>query len=110
MIRGQLQFAVPLLPPSVNHYKRPKRGGGFFREKLARALEEAHAPAQMVERARAGQYDDFLSDSATPIINLVRDLQLVGLHELANRAMNGEFDGTKEEADAWYQAEGKDLL
>jgi Holliday junction resolvase RusA-like endonuclease len=31
MIRGQLEFVVPLLPPSVNHYKAPKRGGGWFR-------------------------------------------------------------------------------
>lgn len=31
MITGQLKFEVPLLPPSVNHYKQPKRGGGFFR-------------------------------------------------------------------------------
>ena len=26
-----MKFSVPLLPPSVNHYKRPKAGGGWFR-------------------------------------------------------------------------------
>lgn len=31
MITGQLQFMVPLLPPSVNHYKKPARGGGWYR-------------------------------------------------------------------------------
>jgi len=25
------RFTVPLLPPSVNHYKSPRRGGGWFR-------------------------------------------------------------------------------
>lgn len=28
---NQLTFSVPLLPPSVNHYRKPRRGGGFFR-------------------------------------------------------------------------------
>lgn len=31
MIGNPFQFAVPLLPPSVNHYKKPRRGGGFYR-------------------------------------------------------------------------------
>lgn len=25
------RFVVPFLPPSVNHYKKPRRGGGFYR-------------------------------------------------------------------------------
>ena len=79
-------------------------------EKLAQALEKAGAPAQMVARARRGNYDDFQSDSATPIVNLVRDLNLIGLHDLAKRAMNGEFDSTKEEAEEWFHREGKDLI
>lgn len=76
------------------------------KEKLARALMEANASAQMVERARAGFYDDYESPSATPIANLVRDLQLVGLGDLAARAVNGEFDGTREEAEAWAKSQG----
>ena len=80
------------------------------KEKLARALMEANAPAQMVERARAGFYDDYESPSATPIANLVRDLQMVGLGDLAKRAVNGEFDSTREEAEEWFKREGKDLL
>lgn len=27
----RFRFVVPLLPPSVNHYKKPRRGGGWFR-------------------------------------------------------------------------------
>lgn len=34
-------FAVPLLPPSVNHYKQPRRGGGWFRAAEAISFIEA---------------------------------------------------------------------
>lgn len=30
-LQNELQFAVPLIPPSVNHYKLPGRRGGFYR-------------------------------------------------------------------------------
>ena len=77
------------------------------KDRLAQVLREAGAPARMVTLAESGQYDDFLSDSPTPIVNLVRDLQFVGLHDLAMRVMGGEFDATKEEAEAWFEREGK---
>ena len=80
------------------------------KEKLTRALMEANAPAAMVERARAGYYDDYESPCATPIANLVRELQANGLGDLAKRAVNGEFDASREEAEEWFQREGKDLL
>lgn len=70
-------------------------------ERLARALEEAGAPESMIEAARAGIYDDFKSPLARPITTLVRACQKAGLIDLAHRAMNGEFDGTQAEADAW---------
>jgi Holliday junction resolvase RusA-like endonuclease len=35
------RFSVPLLPPSVNHYKRPKSGGGWFRSVEAIAFVDA---------------------------------------------------------------------
>lgn len=31
-------------------------------------------------------------------------------HDLAARAMNGDFDGTLEESAAWWKREGKDAL
>jgi hypothetical protein len=80
------------------------------KEKLARALIEANAPQSMVNKARAGYYDDFESPIATPLQSLVLDLQAAKLHELAARAMNGDFDATPEEADMWYQREGKELF
>lgn len=82
-------------------------------ERLARALEERENPrlAAMIVRAREGYYDDYLSPLATPIIHLVQDLRQNGEHELAGRAMQGEFDGTKEEAEAWAQSpEGREVF
>lgn len=80
------------------------------KEKLVAALTEAGAPESVINKARVGYYDDFESTIATPIMSLVSDLQAAGLNELAARAMNGDFDSTKEEAEAWYQREGKDVL
>ena len=38
-----LHFLVPLLPPSVNHYKQPNKGGGYRVSKEARAFIDAVA-------------------------------------------------------------------
>jgi len=62
----------------------------------------------MAAEAEQGRYDDWLSQSATPILDLVVALKRVGTKEaldLAMRAMDGKFDGTKEESDAWAQSE-----
>jgi hypothetical protein len=73
-------------------------------ERLACALEAAGAPQDMIARARGGFYDDFKSDLATPIVQLVQDAHAIGLKDIAQRAMKGEFDATKEESDAWAQS------
>ena len=70
-------------------------------ERLARALERANAPRAMVTAARAGCYDDFRSESASPLTDLVRDLRAEGLFALAQPVADREFDATREEADAW---------
>lgn len=70
-------------------------------ERLAQALEAANAPKAMVTAARAGCYDDFQSESPTPIMDLVRDAKAAGLHGIARRAMDGDFDATREESEAW---------
>jgi len=79
------------------------------KERLAQVLHAAGL-FEMEKAARAGRYDDYEGESATPIVDLVHDLQAAGKSDLAARAMNGEFDATKEEAEAWYEREGKDLL
>jgi hypothetical protein len=81
-------------------------------ERLARALEAANDPAlaPMIERARAGHYDDFKSQLDAPITALVRDLRAAGHLELAQRARDGEFDSTPAEGAAWWDTVGKRLL
>ena len=79
-------------------------------EKLALALEKAKAPKLMIEKARAGCYDDFKSESATPIRDLVMDCQAHGLHALAQDAIKGKFDASTGEAQAWFANEGKGLV
>ena len=56
---------------------------------------------QMAARAEAGYYSDFGSPLATPCIQLAHDLKAVGADALLARHMNGEFDATREESDAW---------
>jgi hypothetical protein len=73
-------------------------------ERLAKALEEAGAPADMVEKARAGLYDDYKSDLGTPLIALVNDAARAGLQDIYRRAREGEFDAEPWEAKAWGQS------
>ena len=80
------------------------------KERLAKAMEAAGCSVELIARARGGEFDDFESPSATPITRLVRVLVAEGFSGLANRAMNGEFDSTKEEAEAWGQREGHRLI
>lgn len=81
------------------------------KEKLALALIAAGAPTAMIAAARAGRYDDFDSPSATPINDLIRDASKhAGLEDIIRRAMLGQFDATKAEANAWWAREGRDLL
>lgn len=74
-------------------------------EKLARALEAAGAPAHFVAKARNADYDDYRSTvTATPCVDLVRDLGRLGLTDLRARAMAGEFDAQQWESDAWAES------
>lgn len=81
------------------------------KERLAQALHAAGL-FDLEKRARAGEFSDFESEHATPQMELVHALQTRGqaAHAFAARVMDGEFDDTTEEAEAWYQREGKDLL
>ena len=80
------------------------------KERLAQTLEANGASDEMIKNARLGMYDDFISPLPNPIMHLVSDLREEGLHDLAQQAMDGEFDATKEEADAWFEREGKDIF
>lgn len=85
------------------------------KEILAQALHAA-ALFDLERRARAGEFDDFESPSATPINDLVGALRAVSdakpddkdlrdrTMKLALRAMEGEWDGSPEEAEEWMQS------
>lgn len=78
------------------------------KERLAAALREIGLTT-LAEEAARGVYDDYESPMAFPLINLVHRLGEAGTAEaavLAQRVKDGDFDGTKEEADAWARREG----
>jgi hypothetical protein len=86
----------------------------YTKDRLAEELVRIGAPDLMVERARGGKYDDFLSDLAMPIYQLCAELVDLGGNAaiaLRDRVMNGEFDSSREEAEAWGRSpEGAEAL
>lgn len=77
------------------------------KDKLAAAILDVateHRHYRMADKAAQGYYDDYLSPLATPCVQLVKDARQFGLHTIAERAMAGEFDGTKEESEAWARS------
>ena len=90
------------------------------KEKLAEALQQEFENRlktrglfnlyQMIKIAKDGYYSDYDSPIATPCVQLVKDLDFLGLTELSKRAKDGEFDATQEESDAWYEREGKKMI
>lgn len=92
--------------------------------RLARALSAIPGvPAEMIERATAGYYHDYLSPLAMPEIQLVTDLRELGarpatprnsrplLRALAEAVKNGEYGASKAESDEWARStEGQQAM
>lgn len=75
-------------------------------EKLAVELEKANLP-NMAKKAREGYYHDYLSPLPAPCLQLESDLREIETPEamaIRSRHLNGEFDATKEESDAWAES------
>jgi hypothetical protein len=53
----------------------------------------------MITRAEMGYYHDFKSDHPTPKSQLINDLMMVGLKDIAQLVMDGEFDEEPDEED-----------
>lgn len=73
------------------------------KDKLAQALRDAGLD-EIAARAAAGHYDDYLSPLDTPELALMAELRASGTPDamaLRQRVMDGDFDATSEEADAW---------
>lgn len=68
--------------------------------RLAAVLTDAGLK-DLAAAAAEGHFDDFESDSATPIGDLVHALHRAGRQDLAHRAMAGEWDATQQEAERW---------
>lgn len=81
-------------------------------ERLAQALEALGDPnlASLIALVRDKHYDEYEGELATPLSVLVADLRTLGQDAFAQRVIDGEFDGTEAEADAWYEREGKHLV
>jgi hypothetical protein len=124
--RRPLAMSVTLPDGTVEHRTKPERTDLCFwdrvgerwerecgpaapedstRERLAQALiGEGYVHAAMIAAARAARYDAYLQDvTPFPLMLLVEDLRQYGTkaQAITARVMNGEFDGTKEEGDAW---------
>jgi hypothetical protein len=84
-------------------------------ERLARELDRIGQPG-LAANARANQYHDYLSDSATPATDLVHELGQISQRsasaaELRKRVMEGEFDAPDDESDEWAaSAEGQETF
>jgi carbohydrate-selective porin OprB len=79
--------------------------------RLAKDLKDHNAPEWMIKNAIDGYYDDYETDIATPILQLVIDCEKVGLKDIAGKARNGYYDSTKEEADKWMSGKaGREAL
>ena len=87
------------------------------KEKLAQALQQEFENRlktrglfhlyQMIQKAKDGYYSDYDSPLDAPCVQLIKDLDFLGLVELSNRAKEGEFDATEEESNEWYKREGR---
>src|SRR5262245_7856860 len=83
-------------------------------QKLADALR-AGGLEELARRAEADEFHDFLSPHATPEMELAAELsrasveadlahdhaKAVAATDIRGRVINGEFDASKEESDAW---------
>ncbi|TDX22180.1 hypothetical protein [Rhodovulum visakhapatnamense] len=84
--------------------------------KLAHALR-AVGLNDMAARAAEGYYHDFLSPLDFPELELMRDLEKarmagnIGAAQLIARHIEGDFDASFEESEAWAaSAEGRETL
>lgn len=69
--------------------------------KLAAALTHRGAPVEMIQKALHGYYDDYKSPLAMPEMQLLQDARAAGMEDIAQMVIDGKFDATKEESDAW---------
>lgn len=76
-------------------------------DRLSAAIREVATEARhhrLAERAASGEFGDYADTHACPITELHRLCRQYGLHTLADRVTDGEFDASSEERDEWARS------
>ncbi len=76
-------------------------------ERQAAAIRAVATEARhhkLADRAATGEFTDYADTHACPITELHRLCRQYGLHAIAERVANGDFDATKEESDEWAKS------
>lgn len=76
-------------------------------ERQAAAIREVATEMRhhkLADRAAAGEFTDYADTHACPIAKLYRLCRQYGLHDLAGRVANGDFDANAEESDEWAKS------
>ena len=77
-------------------------------DRLVAAIKEVATEPRhhkLAERAAAGEFADYADTHACPITELHRLCKQWGLHSLADRVANGEFDASYEESQEWMRSD-----
>jgi len=77
-------------------------------DKLAAAIREVATEPRhhkLAKRAASGEFTDYAGTHACPITELRRLCLQYGLHSLADRVANGDFDANAEESDEWAKSQ-----
>lgn len=82
-------------------------------DRLAAAIREAATEPRhhrLADRAATGEFADYGDAHACPITECHRLCRQYGLHGIADRLANGEFDASAEESDEWARsASGQEI-
>ncbi len=79
-------------------------------QKLADDLRAAGLE-DLAKRAEADEFHDFLSERATPSMDLAEELVAADAREILTRHLSGEYDASLEESDEWAQSpEGQETF
>ena len=77
-------------------------------DRLAAAIGEYNPDGKhdkLMARAASGEFTDYSDTHDCPITELYQLCRQYGLHALADRVANGDFDATIEESDEWAKSE-----
>lgn len=82
-------------------------------ERQAAAIREVATERRhhkLADRAAAGEFTDYADTHTCPMTELHRLCRQYGLHGIADRVVNGDFDATKDESDEWAKsASGQEI-